>query len=344
MASARKPIGAIGVRAIKDAPRSSIERTHLTTSDPDELAAFLRRAYVDHHRRPRTVGEGHRHGGRHRSRLARGIALAAGAADTTLGLDTDTGPFHAAVVQVVHAGHLYAATRDEELPLTPGEVVLYRPGRPYRLRWDQVRATGLTMPMKAIEDMAHTRSDLDPGALRFEQSTPASTALGAYWARVSGFVVRELLADDTALADPLVAAQVRRFVADAMLTVFPNTTTAEHYQPSPGAVAPAALRRAVAYLEEHAGRPVTLDEIAAAAGTRPRAVQYAFRRHYDTTPIGFLRRLRLERAHRDLQAADPARGDTITAIAHRWGYANPASFAAAYHRAYGMPPSRTLRT
>ncbi|MFB9895286.1 helix-turn-helix domain-containing protein [Planobispora takensis] len=50
--------------------------------------------------------------------------------------------------------------------------------------------------------------------------------------------------------------------------------------------------------------------MARAVGTSPRAVQYAFRRHLGTTPTGYLRRARPERAHRDLQAAGPATGRT----------------------------------
>jgi transcriptional regulator GlxA family with amidase domain len=94
----------------------------------------------------------------------------------------------------------------------------------------------------------------------------------------------------------------------------------------------------------HAGQPVTMPEVAAAAGVTARALQYAFRRHYDTTPTGYLRRVRLERAHRQLQAADPATGATIGEIARRWGWASPANFAAAYRKHFGVAPSHTLRT
>jgi transcriptional regulator GlxA family with amidase domain len=104
------------------------------------------------------------------------------------------------------------------------------------------------------------------------------------------------------------------------------------------------VRRAAAFIDAHAGRPVTATEIAAAAGVTARALQYAFRRHYDTTPTGYLRRVRLERAQRQLLTADPATGATVAEIAHRWGWANPANFAAAYQKQYGVSPSHTLRT
>jgi transcriptional regulator GlxA family with amidase domain len=62
-------------------------------------------------------------------------------------------------------------------------------------------------------------------------------------------------------------------------------------------------------------------------------------RHYETTPTGYLRRARLDRALTD---ADPSDGITVAATA-RWGWANPSHFAAAYLTAYGQHPRHTLR-
>ena len=52
--------------------------------------------------------------------------------------------------------------------------------------------------------------------------------------------------------------------------------------------------------------------------------------------------MRLDRAHRDLQAADPA-VDTVTAIAGRWGFTHEGRFSTAYKREFGTAPSETLR-
>ena len=102
------------------------------------------------------------------------------------------------------------------------------------------------------------------------------------------------------------------------------------------------MRRAIAFIDTNASTDVDLADIAAAAYVSPRALQYAFQRHLGTTPMAYLRRVRLDAAHHQLQAADPTRGDTVTAIAARWGFAHLGRFAAAYHRTYGQPPSTTL--
>ena len=103
------------------------------------------------------------------------------------------------------------------------------------------------------------------------------------------------------------------------------------------------MRRAVAFIDANADQPITLADIAAAAGTTGRAVQSAFR-DYGTTATGYLRRVRLARAHQQLRAADPASGVTVAAVAGQWGWASPSQFSAAYRRQFGLPPSQTLRS
>ncbi|MGW3482902.1 helix-turn-helix domain-containing protein [Rhodococcus indonesiensis] len=108
------------------------------------------------------------------------------------------------------------------------------------------------------------------------------------------------------------------------------------------ATVPPAVRRAVAFIESHAAQPIRLGDIAAAAGVGARALQYAFVRHYHSTPMRYLRSVRLERAHRQLRAGDPSRGETVAAIATRCGFSTPSRFATQYRTVYGRPPHRTL--
>ena len=107
------------------------------------------------------------------------------------------------------------------------------------------------------------------------------------------------------------------------------------------AAQPQTLRRAIAFIHDNAHRDIALTDIAAVIGVTPRSVQYTFRRHLGT-PLEYLRRVRLDRAHRDLQAADPA-VETVMEIAGRWRFGHPGRFSMAYKEAFGTPPSLTLR-
>jgi transcriptional regulator GlxA family with amidase domain len=129
----------------------------------------------------------------------------------------------------------------------------------------------------------------------------------------------------------------------AMLVQSSPTPAAGRTDGDRGRVAPPTLRRAIRYIEDHAADDIGLADIAAAAGLGARGLQLAFRRHHDVTPLEYLRRVRLDRAHHDLQAGTPADA-TVGRIADRWGFPHHGNFSALYLRTYGCSPSMTLRS
>ena len=70
--------------------------------------------------------------------------------------------------------------------------------------------------------------------------------------------------------------------------------------------------------------------------------ELAFRRHLDMSPIEYLRRVRLDHAHRQLLRANP-QTSSVQSIATEWGFAHTGRFSALYRRTYGRNPSETLR-
>ncbi|WP_235882711.1 helix-turn-helix domain-containing protein [Streptomyces apricus] len=142
--------------------------------------------------------------------------------------------------------------------------------------------------------------------------------------------------DDQAVG-PLITGSTARPSAATVPAVFPHHAPASPISGDSRDAQPATLRRAIAFIEANAHA-----DIAAAAGVTTRAVQLVFRRHLDATPLQYLRRFRLDRAHRELLLADPA-AQSVTTVAYRWGFSHPGRFAADYRTAYGEPPSPTLR-
>lgn len=122
------------------------------------------------------------------------------------------------------------------------------------------------------------------------------------------------------------------------LATFPTTFSEYLDRPAQRAAAPAAVRRALAYIDENAHRAITIDDVAAASFISTRGLQYAFRRALDITPAEALRRARLDGARRDLHAGN---GRSVTEISRRWGFSNSSRFSAAYREAYGNTPSLT---
>ncbi|WP_271410542.1 AraC family transcriptional regulator [Pseudomonas sp. Q1-7] len=106
-----------------------------------------------------------------------------------------------------------------------------------------------------------------------------------------------------------------------------------------GAIAPACLRRAMAFIDEQAGQPLTLAAIAAAAHCSIRTLQRVFHQWRDIGVMRYVKEVRLQRVREAL--LDPEQTASITEIASRWGFAHLGQFAADYRKAYGERPSDT---
>lgn len=105
--------------------------------------------------------------------------------------------------------------------------------------------------------------------------------------------------------------------------------------------APYYVKRAEAYIEAHFAEPLSLADIAAQAGVSARSLQNGFQNFRHMTPMAFLRRVRLEHAHRALLMADPA-FSSVTDIAIDCGFSHMGEFSALYKRAFGVTPRDTL--
>ena len=163
-----------------------------------------------------------------------------------------------------------------------------------------------------------------------------------HWKRLMQYVTSDVASNPAVHSSPILMGQVFRLIVATALETFPNTTLDRaRYTALPAS--PGSVRRAMAYIEERAGDDIDLTDIAEAAHVGPRALQRAFRRAMDTTPLGYLRSIRLERAHEQLVAADGDDGTTVVAVAARWGFGHPGRFAGAYRARYGRSPSETLR-
>ncbi|MFC4613755.1 AraC family transcriptional regulator [Cellulomonas algicola] len=231
----------------------------------------------------------------------------------------------------------------DEVRIGAGSVFRFPDDDPLTATWDGIELLVLRLPRSVVGRVASERLPLDARDVRFGGLEPVSAAAGRAWVRLAHFVAGQLADDAPSAANPIAAAALADLVAAGALATFPNTTLDSALVRGPGYAAPSTVRRAVAFIDDHASLPVTVTDIAHAAGVSARALQSAFQRHLGVTPMAYLRRARLEGAHRDLQAADPTAGDTVADVALRWGFVKTDRFAAAYRQAFGVPPSRTLR-
>lgn len=241
------------------------------------------------------------------------------------------------------AGAMRVSRGREEEVVSPEAPVLFPAGQPVSALWADTEADCVCLQAADVERVAVETTGLEGIALRFTGLRPMSPELGRRWNDAVRRLLSRVLREPQVTANPVVSGELTQRLAAAVLDTFPSTRLATHRRIPPDHASPAVVRRAVDFIDAHAEREMTLSEIAGAAGIGPRGLQAAFVRHHDETPTDYARRVRMERAHRDLQAADPAGGDTVPAVAARWGFPDPGRFAAAYEQAYRQPPGRTLR-
>jgi AraC-like DNA-binding protein len=231
----------------------------------------------------------------------------------------------------------------DELTFAPGDVFLDPPFLPYGAVLRNCEFRVLQIPWAAAGEVAAEHTGLPAASLHFESMAPVAGEADR-WAQTVSFCSQQLLKTDHTEISPILVQELTRMTAAVLLGTFPNTLMTTAYERGPGWVPSSAVRHAAEFIETHADRPLTLSEIAAAAGLTGRALQYAFRRHFGTTPTGYLRQVRLNRAHHELRAADPAAGLTVSAVARKWGWATGSKFTAAYQQQYGQLPSHTLHS
>ncbi|WP_412735433.1 AraC family transcriptional regulator [Krasilnikovia sp. MM14-A1259] len=219
--------------------------------------------------------------------------------------------------------------------LGPGDTLAYPVAEPFTATAGDFDGRVLTLELP-VGPVA-TRAGLDPERFRFASMNPVTPALGRHFRATMRYLHTALLARESALANPLVLTGAIDAAAAAALAAFPHTPHHHGRQ----WIRSGAVRRAVEFIDANPARPLTLADIAEAAGTSVRALQAGFSRHLDTTPMLYLRRVRLAHAHRDLQCADPDTG--VAQVARRWGFGHLGRFAAYYRTAYGQSPRLTMR-
>ena len=234
---------------------------------------------------------------------------------------------------------IVAAT--ETVNLGSGDCFLLPPDRPYQAAWSSVSVTVTTLSFENL--LRDAAALVDQETVDVDFTRPITPAAGRHWSQTISYVERVISASPLLETAPLARRELGWLVNSAVLACFPNSTL-DAESVSYAGDTPQPLRRALAFIDEHAGDPITLNEIATAARLSPRGLQAAFRRHLDTTPLAHLRSVRMQRAHHDLRNAAPGDGTSVAAVAARWGFAHLGRFAIEYRRRFSIYPSQTLRS
>ncbi|TCK26604.1 helix-turn-helix transcriptional regulator [Pseudonocardia endophytica] len=325
------------------ATSAHVERVEIRTTDPERAHETLTSMYAAH--TPRL------HGSRERFRFrisgAGTDVLRVDELAHSMGLDSrQDAPYDALIAVELLSGQIDFANGRTSMVPAVGGVLLGDPHRPNRVHWSDVVVRTTRLDLAAARRVVEDLTGMPAARVDFELSAPVSASAARYFRAVVERVRRDVLPDDELLAQPLVRSEVFRQLVVAFLSTFPNSASrAQEDRPEPHSLGaePAVVRRAVGFVESNAHRDIGLGEIAQAARIGPRGLQHAFRKHRGCAPTEYLRQVRMDYAHQELLAADPSHGDTVAAIAARWGFLHAGRFSIGYRSMYGRSPSDTLR-
>jgi AraC-like DNA-binding protein len=260
----------------------------------------------------------------------------------TAGLELRAEPFGRLLIARVWNGRWRCDTVGEpDRWCRSGDVVLVaQPDRPTNLYWDDpVHLQFVSIDPTILLDVAAADGDLVP---RFTSLTLASLSERKLLGTVLDYVTQEVAEGGIVVRYPSMLNGVARTLAAALLECFPNTAARDPVvRDRIDATRSHVLRRAVAYLHDHAHEDVSVRLLAENAQATRQAVHLAFRHQLQTTPRMYLERIRLDRAHRDLTDLDVST-TTVAEVARRWGFGRLERFRTDYTRRFGCSPAQTL--
>lgn len=175
--------------------------------------------------------------------------------------------------------------------------------------------------------------------IRFNLALDLTTPAAMSWLAVLRLLLEEVDRPDGLLSrSTTLRAHLEKMLIEGLLHLQAHDHIDELLESQPPA-RPRTVKRVVDLIEANPETNYTLAELAQAAGVGARRLQTAFQETLHTTPSGYLRKVKLERARHDLLTGE----GSVIEVAYRWGFNHPGRFAALYRGTFGESPSATAR-
>lgn len=242
------------------------------------------------------------------------------------------------------AGCMEISDRNRTITSGTSRSAVLVPGKWYSGRWTPgCTQIAVNITRAGLETELERQLDRPVrGPVRFDLGMDLGEPLSQSWLATVHLAVAELDRPRSVLLHPRAASHLEQLLILGALLGAHHNYSAELVEPAPQP-GPRTVTRAIELIEAHVDQPLTVAELAHAVGVSVRCLQEGFRRHLGTSPMAYLRDLRLAGAHRALVESSTD-STTVTAVAYQWGFTHLGRFSAAYRSKYGVAPSRTLRS
>lgn len=243
------------------------------------------------------------------------------------------------LLHVPLAGRARVEHRGEETVTSPTRAAILNPDRPARLQWGEAcRKLLVQIDRTHLETVACALTGAPlPGPIRFDPAVDLTAPSGRRLLRIITACV-EAAESGELFARPLRAGDLRveHDLAHALLSLQPSNVS-HILDRADQQARPRAIRLAIDYMHANLAEPITLSDIAGAAGVNIRTLQKGFQRLFGLTPMQVLRNVRLDAARYHLMARrDPP---SVTEVAFSCGFSHLGRFSRDYRARFGHAPS-----
>lgn len=214
--------------------------------------------------------------------------------------------------------------------------------RPHNLkmqRFPGYEAIALNIPKRLLdEQFVLVSGHLPPSQIDFEPTLCLASAPGRTLACLADALVTGL-ENGLLPAAPIAMRNLTQSLLSLLIQAGPHHLRDKIGSPLSQA-APRHVKHAIDFMQANIARPLSSVEIASAARISVRSLEIGFRTFKNTTPMAYLRSIRLAAARHDLVMPDNV--SSISEVAYRWGFVHLGRFSALYRMTYGELPSETI--
>ena len=255
-----------------------------------------------------------------------------------------------ALVQMPLSGSAEIESDGHRLSIGRGEVAVIAPRRSVRLRWSRdCEQLLLRIPLTLVHDAA-VRSAQAPAATALQSAHRLHDGASAQWFGLVQSLMELALpdaADQPAACNPAWLEHVEQSLAYFLLTQQPtggapvlNDAALTLGTPSSADALEPPLAAAERYMRSRLCAPLSLEDLARAAGGSPRTLHMHSKRPFGGGPMVWLRQVRLEAARRMLERDADC---LVTDAAMAFGFGHLGRFSAYYRERFGELPRHTAR-
>lgn len=162
---------------------------------------------------------------------------------------------------------------------------------------------------------------------------------------VSGFIsliktiCNNINKPSSSMLDKQVAKNLEAALISLLLAEFPNNYS-DYAREGTQQIAPFYIRRAQNYIHAHFSENFSLDQLAIVTGVGVRTLQKGFKSVLGTSPVSYIRAIRLEMARKRLLVALENK-ESVTDIAYSCGFGHLNKFTKYYKEYFGETPNQT---